>query len=294
MSHMPSIPRRLGSLLVAALLLVARADGASPLDLEGAFRSLTGMKAAELKPAVAGGLRAMTYNLHGAYQIVPLSVADVVKKASPDVALLTECVLGGGLYGDQAELVGRIARMPHRAVQRNSAAWTKLDGFGNAILSRTPLSDIRRVKLPLLVKGNEPRGLLCAKTTLHGREVVLACAHLSRAIHPAERAKQLAFIAEYLGKHYAGLPVIFGGDLNTGAGDERFVPLSASFDEAHAAAVAAGLATAAEGHTIDAKKPNARFDHLFFTRAHFRVVRSWVIPTEASDHRPALAEFAFR
>ena len=50
------------------------------------------------------------------------------------------------------------------------------DGFGNAILSRTPLADIRRVKLPLLAPANEPRGLLVAKTTVGGRTVALACA----------------------------------------------------------------------------------------------------------------------
>ena len=280
--------------LLALALAAAWPAMAAALDLEGAFRSLTGKRVGEVKPAVAGGLRVMTYNLHGAYQLVPFGVADVVRKAAPDVALLTECVEGVALYGDQPAYVGRIARMPHRAFQPNNTAWTRVDRFGNAILSKTPLADVRRVKLPLLAKANEPRGLLAARTKIGGREVVVACTHLSRATESKERAEQIAFVADYLAKHYAGLPVILGGDFNTGAGDERFAPLAAGFEECHAAACAAGLAKPADGFTIDAKKPTARFDHLFVSRDRFRVTRAWTVASEASDHRPALAEVEFR
>lgn len=290
---MPGI--RLAPLLPVALFFALHAAApARALDIEGAFRALTGQKAAQVAPAVPGGLRVMTYNLHGAFLVSPRGVADVVKKAAPDVALLTECVEGVAFYANQPAYIASFANLPHRAFQANSATWTRIDRFGNAILSKTPLADVRRVKLPLLKKENEARGLLVAATTVVGRRVVLACAHLSRATEGEERARQLAFIAEYLKANFRGLPVVFGGDLNTGAGDARFAPFAGGFVECHAEAVAAGLATPADGFTIEAKAPTARFDHLFVSSPHFKVARSFTVAASASDHRPAIAELLFR
>lgn len=166
-------------------------------------------------------LRVITWNIHKGiggvdrrYRIE--RIVEVLTALSPDVALLQEVSedMPRSKFHDQAELLAAALGMHHRAYgpQHRFA----VGGYGNAILSHWPLSNVHHVDLTIGTR--KKRGALQARTRVrfgkHSRTVVFHNLHLGLA--GAERGLQLGrFLASepFKGLHHR-TPVVLGGDLN--------------------------------------------------------------------------------
>ena len=164
-------------------------------------------------------------------------------------------------------------------------------GIGLAILSRTPLRNLRRVDLPspaIPFRFEEnaltptDRLLISAQTTVQGRELTLLNTHLlaffmlgtTSEAHPEQRA-----LVQRELSHAKG-PAILGGDFNV----RKHGDLMAQFETV-------GFRTAQDQAITWRRQPYV-LDHIFYN-SPLRVVNQQVIPTPTSDHHLLVADFEF-
>lgn len=166
-------------------------------------------------------VRIVTWNIHKGiggvdrrYRIE--RVIQLLKAQAPDVALLQEVAdeLPRSNYHDQATLLSEALEMPHIAYGPQHRF--SVGGYGNAILSRWPLSNVHHVDLTIGTR--KKRGVLQARSRVrferHSRTLVLHNLHLGLA--GLEREQQLErFLSSepFKGLHHR-TPIVLGGDLN--------------------------------------------------------------------------------
>jgi endonuclease/exonuclease/phosphatase family metal-dependent hydrolase len=211
-------------------------------------------------------------------------VVAVLAEVAPDVALLQEVTDGlpRAAFHDQAELLAEALAMEHVAFgpQHRFA----IGGYGNAILSRYPITGVDDIDLT--VGSRKRRGAIGAhlrvKVGSHTRTVALFNLHLGLA--GSERASQLQrFLqSEQLGKLHRSTPVVVGGDLNDlwGSLGPRFLG-PAGFERA-------GRMT----NTFPAAMPVRPLDGIFFRgdlHAHGCTRLVTPLTRQASDHLPLCA-----
>lgn len=166
-------------------------------------------------------IRLVTWNIHKGiggldrrYRIERISA--VLAEHAPDMVLLQEVAAALPRAGnhDQVHLLSEALQMRHVAYSPQHQ-FTR-GGYGNAILSRWPLSAVHDVDLTIGTR--KKRGALQAKARVrlgrHARTVVLSCLHLGLA--GSERGLQLErfFQSHPFGGLHRRTPVILGGDLN--------------------------------------------------------------------------------
>lgn len=214
----------------------------------------------------------------------------LIRALDADVLLLQEVSesMPRSLFHDQAQLLSESLEMPHLAYHRQHRF--SIGGYGNAILSRWPLSDIH--ELDLTIGTRKKRGVLQARVRVRlpndeTRSMVLHNMHLGLA--SSERARQLErFLssAPFKGLHH-GTPVVLAGDLNDlwGSLGPRFL-LPAGFRRAGSLA-----------NTFPAVFPIRPLDGIF-VRGEVRVRATHICRTrlarQASDHLPLLVEIDLR
>jgi endonuclease/exonuclease/phosphatase family metal-dependent hydrolase len=217
--------------------------------------------------------RLMTYNIHQGYdagQIPSLDVlVDTIAREAPDVICLQE-VVRGWMIDDQQDALSFLAE---RLNMRYAFLPNIGDLYGNAILSRFPMDDVRRVHYALEpgIK-HQPRGVLIAKTG----DVTVACTHLDELSDGTfVRQEQVRTIIREVGDT---TPLIVVGDLNATPGDIE-VRLLGEFglDDLGASA----------GDTTTGDDPQKRIDYIWGrgvigAQAHTLALED---AKKASDHR---------
>ncbi len=195
-----------------------------PLDLREAAQRVLGREQssyflARRQQAVSQTLRIMTYNTHGCVgmdgQLSVERICRVIARHDPDIVALQELDVcrSRSLGVDQAE---RIARKLEMQFHFHPVFRFEDEQYGNAILSRYPMSIIKMAALPAspIRKDPEPRGALWVSVELNGLRVQLINTHLS--IWPKERAAQAKALTgpEWLSHPDCKGPVILCGDFN--------------------------------------------------------------------------------
>jgi endonuclease/exonuclease/phosphatase family metal-dependent hydrolase len=228
-------------------------------------------------------LRVLTYNIqHGEGtdgKIDLARTAAVIKRLTPDLVALQEVdkatTRSRGV--DQAAELGKLTGM-HVAFGK---AMDFAGGqYGEAILSRYPLTEVQVYKLPF-TEGCEPRCALAAHVRLgdDGPEFVFAGTHLEHAKTPVRLCQ-----AQKLNPALAAtnsLPTILAGDFND-------VPDSPAIKVLHPHWTDATVVQ--PDPTWPSDEPRMKIDYVFFRPADgWRVVEKQVSDESvASDHRPLL------
>jgi endonuclease/exonuclease/phosphatase family metal-dependent hydrolase len=214
--------------------------------------------------------RVMTYNIHQGFnsgQVPSLdNLVDVISRESPDVLLLQE-VVRGWMIDEQHDALSVLAErlgMPY-VFGPNIG-----DLYGNAILSRFPMTDVKRVHFAVQPSvKHQPRGAV----GVHIGDVLIVTTHLDEiADSSAIRQEQVrTILREWDGAQVA----IIAGDMNAEPGDLEM----AFFSEA-------GYGDLAEpaGPTTTMDDPQKRIDYIW----GIGVVGAnphTVMALGASDHR---------
>ena len=223
-------------------------------------------------------VRVLSYNIrHGEGtdgRIDVSRIAEVIKSAAPDVALLQEVDRNVARSGnvDQAAELARLTGM--RAVFGANLA---IGGgqYGNAILARHPLGEARNRRLPA---GNhpEPRGVLAAAMELPGSPEHETCLVLTTHLDQLPDIDSIEAITAWV--EGDDRCVIIGGDFNAR-------PESAVLNRFRKRWT---LATAGEYPTFPATAPTRQIDFIGYrSRSRVAVSDVHVVPEPlASDHRP--------
>lgn len=214
--------------------------------------------------------RVMTYNVHQGFnagQVPSLdNLVDVISRESPDVLLLQE-VVRGWMIDEQHDVLGVLAErlgMPY-VFGPNIG-----DLYGNAILSRFPMTDPKRIHFAVQPSvAHQPRGAV----GVHIGDVLIVTTHLDEiADSSAIRQEQVrTILREWDGAKVA----IIAGDMNAQPGDLEM----GLFSEA-------GYGDLAEpaGPTTTMDDPQKRIDYIW----GIGVIGSnphTVMALGASDHR---------
>jgi len=240
-----------------------------------------------LLPLVGGSsaepaeFRVVCWNLHhgaGLDGKIDLErIAAVIRMQNPEVVLLQEvdrnCRRSGSV--DQAAELGRLLEMEAtfgKAMDHDGGE------YGQAILSRTPLED---VKVHLLPSHGEPRIALSAVVESALGKIAVATLHLDHKDEARRFAQAQVAAAALLKSNY---PVVLAGDFNA-ATDSRTLSVFAQ-------APWHILAKEMPVETFPADVPTREIDHVV-TRG-LRAARPPVVIAEAvaSDHRPILSVLA--
>lgn len=223
-------------------------------------------------------LRVLTYNIrHGEGldgRVALGRVAAVLAVCDPDLVALQEvdAFLPRSGFRHQARFLARLLGM--RYVFGPTFRLARLAFFGNAVLSRLPVTGVRRYRLP---GRGEPRGLLKVTVAGEATPVTFLATHLG--LSSEARRVQVEKIAAVLRE--VAVPFILAGDFNCLPGATDLAPLFPLVADA-----AAGSDQPAP--TFPAGDPQERIDYIFLS-PHWRVRDIKVIESKASDHLPVLA-----
>lgn len=233
-------------------------------------------------------LRILTYNIHhgeGMDGVIDLErIAEVIKRAKPDLVALQEVDRGVERTKrvDQPAVLAKMTGM--RAIFEKNIDYQGGE-YGNAVLTRLPVSSFRNHKLPQSLP-NEQRGMLEVHVSVGERKLIFFATHFDYHKEDGERMESVALLKALVEKN-SETPIIVAGDLNARP-DSRVIRettafLTDSFD----------VVIGADCHTFPADHPTRRIDYLLSNNANdLRCVEHRVIPEGvASDHRPVLAAF---
>lgn len=164
------------------------------------------------RKAARPAITVATYNIHtcvghdGKYD--PERVVGVINEIVPDIIGLQEVSARHRLSGisDQFEYFEEATGL-HGVVGLNIIRERFI--FGNSLLSRWPISDVRRVDLSLI--GHEPRGAIDAIVAVDGVRLRVVVTHFG--VTPYERRLQIGRLAKALNAR-APMPTILLGDFN--------------------------------------------------------------------------------
>jgi len=223
-------------------------------------------------------LRVLTYNTRSATDMLGrerlVEHATVVRDSAADLVLLQEVA-----SQHQAEHVAKFVGLPYLAF--GAARKSKSDEFGNAILSRWPLEAVENHPVAPGWPLSQARAVLAATLHSDGERVHVIAAHFG--LWPGEPELSAHTVLDAAAKR-AG-PMIVGGDFNrprASAACHRHLR-SALLD----AASTTGQSPQA---TFPAPRPVLRLDYIYVRAMRVHAVE--VIPSNASDHRPVVADLS--
>lgn len=234
--------------------------------------------------------RLITYNIHKGIGGVdrryrPQRIVDTLSHYDPDIVLLQEVDDGvpRSRKHCQVDFLGDALALEHRAFQRNVKL--KQGHYGNAILSRFPLSGIHDIDLSVPLKKRR-RALVaqCRLPGTRGKGLLLVTCHLGLA--GFERSMQLRMLlgSPAIARAHGRQSVVVGGDYN-----DVWNTLGRRFMEP------AGFDCASnKARTFPAIMPVRCLDHIFF-RGNLERTHAFAshrkISKQASDHLPLIADF---
>jgi endonuclease/exonuclease/phosphatase family metal-dependent hydrolase len=215
----------------------------------------------------------VSFNVRGALgedaMIDANAIADSIAASDPDVVLLQEVARGWPVFG-QYDLLGRLSQRLRLPYRYEPAADVQ---FGNAILSRLPVSEVAAGPLPE-VEGSQDRSFIAVRVETIAGPLLVVDTHLE-----SDSAEQIDALLAAVGGES---PAVIGGDLNMATTDtanvRRFT--AAQLVDAEAA-TGDPCRTTSVAPTSTCDRP----DWVWVT-PDLRISRFAIGPPSASDHLP--------
>ena len=242
----------------------------------------------------AAKLRIATYNVHGCVGIdrkrSEARIADVIAEMSADIVALQELDLGRrrSSGADQTKMIAEQLGWHshfHPAMRRED------EHYGNAILSRYPLSLRRAVELPGVPPFfcRETRAALEVEIETNLGNVHIINTHLGLGWRERFVQAQLFTTAEWQAAIASDIPLVLLGDFNSLRGSRPYRTLSR-----HMRNIRELIRTTAPIRTFPTRFPVLGVDHIFVNPAIqplTATVHRSPLARIASDHFPLVGEF---
>lgn len=227
------------------------------------------------------------------------AVANVINNQRPDFVSLNEIdsLTRANPWFQCREIAQRTGMYYAYAVAREpySFHWNQPGAYGDAVLSRYPIEEIRRFKLfPDLAQGDderEDRAVCAIKVRVHDRSLWIASTHLDHRGNELSRiyqANQLKPIIQSLDG-----PVVLCGDLNANPGDETMAIISSYMTPQYPS-------PSSEYYTYPSRyngrqAPDQLLDYILLKKDDptLTCVTYRVVNSPASDHCAVVANFKF-
>ena len=236
----------------------------------------------DLAPDDSGEIRAITYNIHQGFDVHGMptldEIVDVLESERPDIIALQEVPRGWLVNGATDTLSWLSQRL-----DMHSAWGPATDRFwGNAILSRYPLTDVKHWYMPNNDELRLNRSVLMATIDVHGQPVQVVATHLHHVgREPHYRLVQVQALLDTVDWNR---PSILLGDLNAQPHHAELQRLSRAGIDIHRAELGVPVSVP----TYPAERPRRQIDFVLSTE-HFETLEHRAIQTTASDHLPLLA-----
>jgi len=229
-------------------------------------------------------VRVLTYNIHhaeGVDKVLDLErIARVIRSAEPDLVALQE-VDRKATRTKSIDQPAELSRLTGLAVVFGPNIPLQGGDYGNAVLSRWPVSRSENHRLPNVDAG-EQRGVLEVHVTPPGfaESIVLWATHFDHRGNDAERRASAAAI-EALVAGRPAMPALLAGDLNDVPASPTLTALGTHWTRSNPTVLL----------TSPASKPSRQIDYVLVRPAsRWRAVETHVLDEAvASDHRPVLA-----
>lgn len=250
-------------------------------------------RSAESVDPGVGPVRFMTYNIHSSYDPTGRfdieAIASVIEDSGADVVGLQEIPRGRLISGVSDQL----ALLQERLGFEHSAFFGTTDPtWGNAVLSRYPITSVQKEYLPL-VGTPLRRGYLGVDLRIGDRNLLFISTHLQHVndkdLHDQDPEADLypvhhEQIATILRQWDDEQPAVMVGDFNARPGWRQVEEiLAAGWIDSWAEA---GVG---DGFTANAVDPKHRIDYIFHT-PDLSVTDVGVLLSQASDHFPVVAD----
>jgi len=238
----------------------------------------------------------MTYNIRSGNGNLD-STAAAIRAQSPDIVALQEVDVH---WADRSAFADEVTELAAKlGMQARFAPIYQLPGttpgappreFGVALLSRYPIVRFRNdtiARLSTQVQNAVPApapGLLDAMLDVNGHPVRVFNTHLDYRKDPAVRTTQVQQMLDFIGD--MSVPTLVFGDLNAAPDAPELQPLLVHLHDAWSGSSSPGL-------TYPADAPRERIDYVLVS-PQFSVRSIRVPDTQASDHRPVVAELVLR
>jgi endonuclease/exonuclease/phosphatase family metal-dependent hydrolase len=207
------------------------------------------------------------------------AVAQIINTLQPDLVALQE-VDNETTRSKGLDLTSELSKRTEMEGIFGKAMDFAGGGYGEAILSRLPISATKNNLLPYTPNA-EPRTALEIKVRLpNGESLLFVGTHLDHLRNPENRMMQARHIKELY--QNSELPIVLAGDLNATPESE---PIRLYFQEWSYAS------QAKPKPTFPSVQPKRKIDYIMYKpRERWRVLESRVIDEKiASDHCPVLA-----
>lgn len=238
------------------------------------------------------GLRVMTYNIHHANPpskaeegtIDLQAIANVINKAKPDLVALQEIDVNTTRSGVDVNEAAVLAKLTGMHFHFSQALAYQGGKYGDAVLSRFPITDTFSYQLPIEEGTKEEiRVLSMIKIQLPDKRAILfGSTHLGLSEETRIlQAEALVKIVKPL-----SLPLILGGDFNALPESKPIQILDQVFTRS---------CTSDCGFTSSAQNPRHKIDYIMYRpKDRFKVLSYKIIQeTYASDHFPILVTLGY-
>lgn len=238
-------------------------------------------------PVKSNKLTLLTYNIHhGAPSnpdVINLSnIASVIKKSGAEIIALQEVDVNTE-RSNNVHQVKALAELLSMEYYFSKSIDYRNGEYGNAILSKYPMSNKRRFDLPMPVAG-EKRSVAFATIELpDGKTIEFGSTHFDLAASRVEQAKFLNEYSKQLNK-----PLFIGGDYNATPESPEMIELKKEFN------------FSCKGpcpFTIPVNSPNKAIDFVVYNKAaqkDFTLLSGVAMNGQyASDHLPVIAVFQY-
>lgn len=251
------------------------------------FLSCSASKENETPGSTKKKLTLMTYNIHhGAprdSEVINLNnIASVIRKSGAEVIALQEVDVNTERSGevDQAKELAELLDMHYYF---SKSIDYKGGDYGNMILSKYPLTNQRRLELPMPVPG-EKRSIALATITLpDGNTFEFGSTHFDLQDSRKEQAAFLNELSKDLNK-----PLFIGGDFNATPDSEEMIVLKKEFNFSCIGPCP---------FSIPERNPNKAIDFVVYNKRvseKFDFVNSAALKGEyASDHLPVVSVYMY-
>lgn len=229
-------------------------------------------------------IRVLSYNIHHAEgvdrKLDVERIAGVIRSDAPDIVALQE-VDTKVKRTESVDQAAELARLTKMDVVFGANIPLQGGHYGNAVLSRFPITRHKNHLLPNIDKG-EQRGVIEAEIKLpeSKQPLLFLATHFDFRPDERERLASAAAINELVAKH-PDQPALMAGDLNAPPASKTLQRLESMWTPANDKPMA----------TVPVKEPKTQIDYILFRpQSRWKVIEVKVLDEAiASDHRAIFA-----